>query len=57
MGNIAGSLIRKNGRIVKWYGTSTDLDDGKRAEETLRETETRFGTYINHATDAFCPGI
>jgi len=25
------------GKIVKWYGTSTDIDDRKRAEETLRE--------------------
>jgi PAS domain S-box-containing protein len=25
------------GRIVKWYGTSADIDDRKRAEETLRE--------------------
>jgi PAS domain S-box-containing protein len=24
-------------RIVKWYGTGTDIDDRKRAEETLRE--------------------
>jgi two-component system, LuxR family, sensor kinase FixL len=25
------------GKIVKWYGTSTDIDGHKRAEETLRE--------------------
>ncbi|HXJ94458.1 MAG TPA: two-component regulator propeller domain-containing protein [Terriglobia bacterium] len=25
------------GEIVKWYGTSADIDDRKRAEETLRE--------------------
>jgi PAS domain S-box-containing protein len=25
------------GKIVKWYGTSTDIDDRKRAEETLRK--------------------
>ena len=25
------------GKIVKWYGTSADIDDRKRAEETLRE--------------------
>ena len=43
----------RSGKIVKWYGKSTDIDDRKRAEETLRETETRFRTYIDHATDAF----
>ena len=30
-------LHDKRGKIVKWYGTSTDIDDRKRAEETLRE--------------------
>jgi PAS domain S-box-containing protein len=30
-----------------------DIDDRKRAEATLVETETRFRTYIDHATDAF----
>ena len=27
------------GNIVKWYGTNTDIDDRKRAEEALRESE------------------
>jgi PAS domain S-box-containing protein len=27
------------GHIVKWYGTVTDLDDWKRAQEALRESE------------------
>ena len=43
----------RSGKIVKWYGNSMDIDDRKRAEETLRDTETRFRTYIDHATDAF----
>src|SRR5208283_87337 len=30
-------LRDKVGKIVKWYGTSADIDDRKRAEETLRE--------------------
>ena len=41
------------GKIVKWYGKSADIDDRKRAEETLRESETRFRTFVDHATDAF----
>jgi PAS domain S-box-containing protein len=28
-----------NGRILRWYGTSTDIEDRKRAEETLRQNE------------------
>jgi PAS domain S-box-containing protein len=27
------------GRIVKWFGTCTDIDDEKRADESLRETQ------------------
>jgi PAS domain S-box-containing protein len=28
-----------SGRIVKWYGTNTDIEDRKRSEEVLRESE------------------
>src|ERR1700731_3498850 len=35
-----GAPIRdSNGNIVKWFGTCTDITDGKRAEEALRESE------------------
>jgi PAS domain S-box-containing protein len=30
------------GRVTKWVGTSTDIDDRKRAEEALRRNEERF---------------
>jgi PAS domain S-box-containing protein len=30
------------GRIVRWYGTNTDIDDRKRLEKALAETEQRF---------------
>ncbi len=29
----------ESGRIIKWYGVSTDIDDRKRAEEGLRRSE------------------
>jgi PAS domain S-box-containing protein len=32
-------LVDESGRIVKWYGTNTDIDDRKRAEEELRRSE------------------
>jgi len=35
-------LRDEDGIIVKWYGTSTDIEDHKQAEEALRESETRF---------------
>jgi PAS domain S-box-containing protein len=35
-------LHNAEGRIVRWYGTNTDIEDRKRAEEALRESEARF---------------
>jgi PAS domain S-box-containing protein len=32
-------LHDETGKIVRWYGTSTDIDDRKRAEERLRRSE------------------
>ncbi|MFK4722205.1 PAS domain S-box-containing protein [Bradyrhizobium niftali] len=33
-------LHDREGRIVQWYGLSVDIDEGKRAEERLRRSET-----------------
>ena len=35
----ASPLLDQSGAIVKWYGTNTDIDDLKQAEEALRESE------------------
>src|SRR5437867_2061707 len=32
-------LLDEQGNILKWYGTSTDIEDRKRAEEALREAQ------------------
>jgi len=38
------------GRTFKWFGTCTDITDGKRTEDALRESEERFrGTFENAA--------
>src|ERR1700722_3443257 len=35
-----GSPLRDQlGKVAKWYGTNTDLEDRRRAEETLRRSE------------------
>lgn len=31
-----------DGRVVKWFGTNTDIEDQKRAEEELRNSRERF---------------
>jgi len=37
----------ESGKIVRWYGTSTDIEDRKRAEEALRATERNLAAIIN----------
>jgi PAS domain S-box-containing protein len=44
-------LRDEQGNIVKWYGSSTDIEDRKRAEEALRESEQRFRDYAETASD------
>jgi PAS domain S-box-containing protein len=36
-----------HGKIVKWYGTLTDIEDRKRAEEALRSNEQRFRLIVD----------
>ena len=38
-----------DGRIIRWYGTNCDIDDRKRAEDALRESEARFRTIFENA--------
>jgi len=49
----AEPLRDQSGKIVKWYGSSTDIEDRKRAEEALRESEQRFRDYAETASDWF----
>ena len=37
------------GRVVQWYGTSTDIHDQKEAEAALRESERRFREFADAA--------
>ena len=36
-----------SGTIVKWYGTNIDIEDRKRVEEALRESEQRFRLIVD----------
>ena len=57
-GNIAGSCLRaaplrdERGNVVKWYGTTTDIEDRKRAEEALQEAQDKLA----HVTRAVAMG-
>jgi PAS domain S-box-containing protein len=43
----------ENGKITKWYGTAYDIEDRKRAEDALRESEAKFRDYAETASDWF----
>jgi PAS domain S-box-containing protein len=43
-------LRDQSGNIVKWYGSATDIEDRKRAEEALRESEQHFRDYVETAS-------
>src|ERR1700733_4925101 len=49
----AEPLHDEAGNITKWYGSATDIEDRKRAEEALRESEQRFRDYAETASDWF----
>ena len=43
------SANRTNGNgSRRWYGTATDIDDIKAAEQRIRESEQRFSMFMHH---------
>ena len=49
---IGHPVLNRAGDVVEFVGTAVDVTERKRAEEELRAAETRFRTYVDHATDA-----
>jgi PAS domain S-box-containing protein len=45
-------LRDRSGAIIKWFGTCTDIDDRKRAEEALRESKEQLSTITRATNDA-----
>jgi PAS domain S-box-containing protein len=48
----AAPFLDETGRIIRWYGTSTDIEDRKRAEDELRRSEARYRVVVETASDA-----
>src|SRR5437899_2827420 len=46
-------LRDEQGKIVKWYGTSADIEDRKRAEDALRESEEKFRQLSENIREVF----
>jgi PAS domain S-box-containing protein len=47
----AAPLRDESGKVVKWFGADTDIEDQRRAEAALRESEQRFRDYAETASD------
>ncbi len=45
-------LLGANGEITKWFGTCTDIERLKSAEQQLRESEAKFSGIVSISTDA-----
>jgi PAS domain S-box-containing protein len=43
----------ERGEVVRWYGTSTDIEDRKRAEDALRESDQRFRQIAGNIREVF----
>ena len=50
---IGHPVLDEAGELVEYVGTAMDVTDRKQAEEALRDSETRFRTFVDHAADAF----
>src|SRR5580658_10125513 len=43
----AEPLMDEHGNVVRWYGAITDIEDRKRAEDSLRSSEQNFRLIVN----------
>jgi PAS domain S-box-containing protein len=50
----ASPLLDESGNIVKWYGTNTDIEERKRAEEALRSNEQSLRLIVNSIPGFVC---
>jgi hypothetical protein len=47
-------LCDESGNVIKWYGTNTDIEDLKRAEDALRASESNFRLIVDSVPGLVC---
>ncbi len=51
---VSGAPLKAaDGRVLRWYGVMIDIDDRRKAEEAIRESEAKFRDYAETASDWF----
>src|ERR1700720_1406822 len=52
--DVSGAPLKAgDGRVLRWYGVMIDIDDRRKAEEAIRESEGKFRDYAETASDWF----
>ncbi len=51
---VSGAPLKAgDGHVLRWYGVMIDIDDRRKAEEAIRESEGKFRDYAETASDWF----
>lgn len=44
----------RDGQVIRWFGTNTDISEQRRAEEELRQSEERYRMLFSTLIEGFC---